>query len=256
MFQLFQKPTRLLLSALFCAGLAACSTTGTGDSAEIYDPMEGFNRGVFAFNEAVDDVLIEPVARGYRYVTPQPVRTGVTNFLRNLRSPLIVANQLLQGDIGGTGEGIARFAINSTVGVVGLIDVAAMAGMPYEPEDFGQTLGVWGAGHGFYVVLPLMGPSSLRDAVGMAVDSYADPLRIYLFNTDNEGWHYARIGLSALDQRTELLDALEDLQKNSLDYYAALRSAYVQRREAQVSDQGTGSLSAGPAIPDYDEGAE
>lgn len=245
---------KLLLTGLVAVSLAACSTVPHDDQdiAEIYDPMEGVNRGIFAFNDAVDTVFLEPVARGYRFIAPQPVRTGVRNFLRNLRSPVQVANQTLQGDFGGAANDVGRFVVNSTAGVLGLIDVGDMIGLPYEQEDFGQTLGVWGLGHGPYMVLPLLGPSSMRDATGMMVDSYADPLRIYLYNTHQEEWHYARLGLTILSTREELLDVLDDLQKNSFDYYAAMRSTYVQRREALVRDQNPENASA-PAIPDFDD---
>jgi phospholipid-binding lipoprotein MlaA len=243
---------------LACAvGLSACAstsqTTASADGeVEVYDPMEGMNRGMFAFNEAVDNVLLEPVARGYRAVVPKPLRSGLRNFLNNLRSPIVFANQVLQGDLPGAGNALARVAINTTVGVGGLFDVAAAGGIKDEPEDFGQTLAVWGVGHGPYMVLPLLGPSSLRDGTGMLVDSFADPVRLYLFNTGRESVHYVRIGLSALDKREELLDVLDDLQKNSFDYYAAMRSAYIQRREAMVNDQDPSTASA-PAIPDYDD---
>lgn len=247
------KLSKLLMAGVFTLSLAGCSTTNTASlDQEVYDPMEGYNRAMFAFNDAVDTIFLEPVARGYRFVAPQPVRTGVRNFLRNLRSPIQVANQTLQGDLSGAGRDVVRFALNSTAGVLGLIDIAAMAGLEYEYEDFGQTLGVWGLGHGPYVVLPIMGPSSMRDATGLLVDAYADPLRIYLYNTHNEGWHYARLGLTALSTREELLDVLDDLQKNSFDYYAAMRSTYIQRRDALVRDEDP-ELAADPSIPDFDE---
>ena len=247
------KFSKILMAGVFTLSLAGCSTTNTASlDSEVYDPMEGYNRAVFAFNDAVDTIFLEPVARGYRFVAPQPVRTGVRNFLRNLRSPIQVANQTLQGDLSGAGRDVVRFALNSTAGVLGLVDIAAMAGLEYEYEDFGQTLGVWGLGHGPYMVLPIMGPSSMRDATGLLVDAYADPLRIYLYNTHNEGWHYARLGLTALSTREELLDVLDDLQKNSFDYYAAMRSTYIQRRDALVRDEDP-ELAAAPAIPDFDE---
>lgn len=252
------KGFRIFIMAMACTiGLSACAstsqTTASADGeVDVYDPMEGMNRGMFAFNDAVDDILLKPVAKGYRAVVPKPVRSGLRNFLNNLRSPIVFANQVLQGDIPGAGNALARVAINTTVGVGGLFDVAAAGGIKDEPEDFGQTLAVWGVGHGPYMVLPLLGPSSLRDGTGMLVDSFADPVRLYLFNTGRESVHYVRIGLSALDKREELLDVLEDLEKNSFDYYAAMRSAYIQRREALVNDQDP-STTVSPAIPDYDE---
>lgn len=252
--------SRIVMIGALVAGLALAGCAGgpqpnvesADGETEVYDPAEGFNRGVFAFNDAIDDILLEPVARGYRYITPKPVRTGLRNFLNNLRSPLVFANQVLQGDMPGAGNALARAAINTTVGVGGLFDVAAAGGIKDEPEDFGQTLAVWGVGHGPYMVLPLFGPSSMRDGTGLLVDTLADPLRIYLFNTDQEAWHWVRVGASGLDKREELLDVMEDLEKNSFDYYAAMRSAYIQRREALVRDQDPSAMAA-PAIPDYDE---
>lgn len=252
------KAFRIFIMTAVCAvGLSACAstsqTTASADGeVEVYDPMENMNRGVFAFNDAVDDAFLKPVAKGYRAVVPKPIRSGMRNFLNNLRSPIVFANQVLQGDLPGAGNALARAAINTTVGVGGLFDVAATGGIKDEPEDFGQTLAVWGVGHGPYMVIPLLGPSSLRDGTGMLVDSFADPVRLYLFNTGRESVHYVRIGLSALDKREELLDVLEDLEKNSFDYYAAMRSAYIQRRDAMVNDQDP-ETAAAPAIPDYDD---
>lgn len=239
------------LAALCALTLSSCATqSGRIADNSMPDPLEGYNRAMFGFNDAVDRNVMEPVARGYRYVTPRPVRKGVSNFLKNLKSPVNIANQLLQGDLDGAGNDFVRFAVNTTIGLGGLIDVAGDYGYKYEQEDFGQTLGKWGVGHGAYFVIPLLGPSSLRDATGMLVDSFADPLNIYLYNTDREEWVYARWGVSFLSAREELLEAVSDLRKHSLDYYASARSAYAQRRAALLNDQKPDSSDA-PAIPDY-----
>ncbi len=254
--QSFRALTNFSLMLACALALASCATSGnrpntrTADASGIEDPMEGYNRFMFKVNDAVDRAVFEPVARGYRYVAPKPVRKGVSNFLKNLKSPVNIANQLLQGDLEGAGNDFVRFAVNTTVGIGGLIDVAGENGYKYEQEDFGQTLASWGVGHGAYFVIPLLGPSSLRDATGMLVDSFADPLNIYLYNTDHEEWVYARWGLTFLSAREELLDAVSDLRKHSLDYYASTRSAYAQRREALVKDQKPDS-GASPSIPDY-----
>ncbi len=246
--------SKLLQISVCCLALAACSSTAAETTTEngIYDPFESYNRGVFAVNDALDQAILRPVAKGYKAAVPEPARKGVHNFLLNLRSPVNFANDVLQGDLSGAGKTAARAVINTTVGVGGLFDVAGYEGMEYEHEDFGQTLGVWGVGHGPYVVIPLMGPSSLRDSTGLLVDSFADPLRIYLFNIEKEGWHYARVGMTALDTRTELLDTLDDLRSNSYDYYAAMRSSYYQYREALVNDHDASKYDA-PEIPDYDD---
>lgn len=240
--------------SLFAAGCASTSQPSeavyVGDE-QIHDPMEGLNRGVFAVNEAVDKAVLEPVARGYRYITPKPVRQGVRNFLRNLKSPIIMGNQLLQGDLEGFGNATARLVINTLLGVGGIFDIADWGGIEYEPEDFGQTLAVWGVGNGPYVVIPLLGPSTVRDGTGMLVDTFVDPVRIYMFNHDLEWLHYTRIGVSAIDQREEMLEIIDDLRANSFDYYAAIRSAYYQRRQALVSDMDPTSANT-VDIPDYE----
>ncbi len=234
---------------------SGCASTGANQEVvggeTIYDPLEGGNRVMLSINEGIDKAVLEPVARGYRYVAPKPVRNSVRNFLRNLRSPVIMGNQLLQGDLEGFGNATGRLIINTLLGVGGLFDVADMGGIPYESEDFGQTLATWGVGHGPYVVIPIIGPSSLRDGTGMLVDSFADPVRIYMFNHDLEWLHYTRLGVTVLDAREEMLDVIDDLRRNSFDYYAAIRSAYYQRRSALVQDMDP-STSAGPDIPDYE----
>jgi phospholipid-binding lipoprotein MlaA len=228
--------------------LGACSTASS--QSDVSDPLEGFNRGVLKFNTAVDNVAIKPVAKAYRAVVPQPARTGVRNALRNLKTPQLLANDLLQGDLTGAANTTTRFVANTLFGLGGFIDIAGAEGVKYEEEDFGQTLGFWGVGHGAYVMLPLMGPSSLRDATGTLVDTYSDPIRLWSRNTDNEEVYYSRVGIATIDKREELLDVLDDLQKNSVDYYTALKSSYIQRRAALVTDEGRGATDLDlPDIP-------
>jgi phospholipid-binding lipoprotein MlaA len=235
--------------------LSACSTASTEYSEDgevsISDPFEGANRAIFSFNNVVDDAVIHPVVKGYRAVVPKPARSGLRNFLRNLKSPVLLANQTLQGDMEGAGNVVMRATINTLVGAGGLFDVAGKEGIPYEQEDFGQTLGVWGVGHGPYIVVPVLGPSSLRDYAGYFVDAYADPLRWYLFNTDQEAWYYAKVGADYLDLRESLLDTLEDIERSSIDYYAAVRSIYYQQRKALTEDRAASPEEASSAMPDY-----
>lgn len=245
----------LALCAFLALGLSACAKSAdpeTGMKAEISDPIEPVNRAIFAFNNVLDVILVEPAAKIYNAVFPGFVRDGVQNFMRNLRAPLIIANDLLQGDIGGAGTATARFVINSTAGIGGLVDVAAMQGLSHNPEDFGQTLAVWGLGEGMYLVLPVFGPSSLRDAGGMAVDAYADPLRIWTFNEGREWIYYTRNLVEGFDNRARLVSAVGDLRRNSLDYYAAVRSAYAQRRGSLVRDENSNGAATTASIPDYD----
>lgn len=247
----------VLLCAFVLAGTAGCSSARSElQSGHVYDPIEPFNRGVFAFNDALDRALIEPAAKVYNATTPDFFRAGVQNFMRNLRSPLIVANNVLQGDFKGAGVATARFVINTVGGIGGLFDMAADHGLPYEPEDFGQTLAVWGLGEGFYLVLPVVGPSSLRDTAGMAVDSFADPVRLYAFNRDEEWIYYTRGAVESLDNRARLVNAVRDMRRNSLDYYAAVRSAYTQKRRSLVRDKEPAAAAAQEkkAVQYYDEG--
>ncbi len=245
---------KILAVASVCLLLGACSTTGESQGT-LSDPFESSNRAVFAFNKAVDKVVIHPVVKGYRAVVPEPGRRGVRNALRNLRSPVTLVNEILQGDVDGAGKVALRAVVNTLIGVGGLFDVAGMEGYTYEQEDFGQTLGVWGVGHGPYLVLPILGPSSTRDYSGYLVDSFADPLRWYLFNTNNEGWYYAKVGVEYLDLRESLMDVLNELESSSIDYYAAVRSTYYQRREALVRDE-MATAGEGMSIPDYDRGEQ
>lgn len=248
--KLSQKTVVLLLCLFLSFGATGCAKHDAQyNAAGVYDPIEPFNRGVFAFNNVLDKIIIEPVATVYNTIVPDFVRDAVQNFMRNLKSPLIIANNLLQGNIGGAGAATARFIINTTAGIGGLVDVASAQGFSYVPEDFGQTLATWGFGDGFYLVLPVLGPSSLRDTAGLAGDYLADPVRIYAHNTDNDWIYYTRNVVEAVDTRSRLLKSIRDLRRNSIDYYAAMRSAYSQKRHALIKNQDPEKMD----IPAYDE---
>ncbi|MEA1673856.1 VacJ family lipoprotein [Nitrospirillum sp. BR 11163] len=215
------------------------------------DPLEGVNRAIFWFNEGVDTVLLRPAAKVYRTVMPDFAQTGIRNVLWNLRSPLTLANKLLQGDWEGAGVATERFLINSTIGLGGLIDVAGDHGLAYEYESFDQTLAVWGVPEGFYLVLPVLGPSTLRDAVGFGVEAYGDPVSRYLSNTHDDWASYTRAGVYAVDLRAQYLDVLDDMKRNSVDYYATMRSLYRQRQNNYIRN-GKVDPDQFPSIPDYD----
>ncbi|MEQ8369750.1 MAG: VacJ family lipoprotein [Alphaproteobacteria bacterium] len=216
-------------------GSAAGDLEGGDDSLAIADPLEPINRGIFAFNQALDTAVIAPAARLYREL-PDPARKGVSNFLAHLRSPVILINDLLQGEFERAGVTLSRFAIN-TVAFLGLFDAASDIGLEAHDEDFGQTLAVWGVGDGLYLVLPVFGPSTPRDAVGLAVDGlWLDSLNLYLRNTDQSEWVYARGGAVAIDSRSQVLDDVDELKRASTDFYATIRSLYVQRRMAQINN--------------------
>ena len=256
--KLLSKPLfTLFVIALSSTVLSSCSSTKNdglyNGGVVVYDPMEEQNRQIMAFNQSFHNAITNPVLRGYRTITPQPARSGIRNFLRNLKSPMIFVNQVLQGDISGARDVVLRAAINSSIGVGGIFDVAGYEGIEYEPEDFGQTLAVWGVGHGPYTVLPFIGPSSLRDYSGYLVDALADPLRLYLFNNDQKLLYTAKFSAEHLDLRDSLMDTLAELEASSIDYYAAVRSTYYQHREALIKDQKGTAQSSIPAIPYYED---
>ncbi|SEK89751.1 MlaA family lipoprotein [Halomonas daqiaonensis] len=219
---------------------AGCATSGEVQERNPDDPWEGFNRKVFAFNDVLDRYALKPVARGYRFITPAPVETGVGNFFANLGEPRTALNSLLQGKPGNAGIATGRFLINTTVGIGGLWDFATHMEITGREEDFGQTLGVWGVGEGAYLVLPLLGPSTVRDTAGLPADRYTYPTT---YVEDDE----VRLGLTALrviDTRAGLLDQEAMIRG---DRYSFIRDAYLQQRRFEVSD---GELGADPFASD------
>ncbi len=246
MFATRKRISKACLSLAALLALGACSSSSDTSGSGIYDPFEETNRAVHSFNQGFDEVITDPVITGYRTVVPQEGRKAVLNFVRNLRAPLNLGNEILQGDFEGAGNVVFRTVVNTLTGFGGLIDVAANEGYSYESEDFGQTLGVWGFGHGPYFVVPVLGPSSARDSIGFLADAYADPLSRYLDNTDRDGWAYARTGVQILAVRDSVHDVLKELQASSIDYYATLRSSYYQNRAAEVND----NQAADQRIPD------
>ncbi|MEO6078820.1 MAG: VacJ family lipoprotein [Steroidobacteraceae bacterium] len=223
--------TRVFVLGLALAGLLpACATLPPGER-DSRDRFERTNRAIYRFNDALDRGIAKPVAKGYVKAIPAPVRTGVGNFFRNLTYPTVIVNDLLQLKVKGFAADTARLVVNSTIGIAGLFDPASQLGLPAGDEDFGQTLGRWGMPAGPYVMLPLFGPSSVRDTAGFVADQFTDPKN---YINDN----YVAIGLtgvSLVDGRAELLTT-EDVLNRSFDRYAFIRSAYLQRREYQVKD--------------------
>jgi phospholipid-binding lipoprotein MlaA len=204
---------------------------------EVNDPLEPVNRAIFRFNEVVQDAVLGPVAHAYNDHVPATVRLGVSNFLTNLSSPIYFVNNVLQGDITGALQVFVRFLVNSTVGIGGIADVVSEVDGKPRKEDFGQTLGVWGMGEGFYLVLPIFGPSNPRDAVGkFLVDPYFNPFGMWVSNTDRTNVEYSEMALSGVDEYAGVIDELEQIQKTSVDYYAAIRSLYRQKRKAEISN--------------------
>ena len=214
---------------------------------EIYDPLEGINRAVFGFNNVADRVILEPVAKGYKKLPP-PIQSGVGNFINNLKLPLAAVNQLLQGQGKNAAESTGRFLVNSTIGILGLVDVADNIGLEQKEEDFGQTLATWGVGDGFYIVLPLFGPSNVRDTTGMFMTMMTDPINAYAVN-QGEAWAIPmRTAANAIDQRSQIIDEVNALRNNSVDYYAAVRSSYYQNRKAAILNTDDDVLTPLPLI--------
>lgn len=221
---------RIALTAALVAAAGTLSGCATGTNPQ--DPYEGFNRGVYKFNDTIDRAALKPVATAYKKVLPSFVQTGVSNFFGNLSDVWSAANNLLQGKGEAGMSDITRVGINSTFGLLGLIDFASPAGLQKHNEDFGQTLGYWGLNPGPFLMLPLLGPSTVRDTVALPVDfngdpwSYMDPVRARNIGT----------GIRLVDKRASLLDASNMLEDAALDPYQFLRDGYLQQRESRVHD--------------------
>lgn len=240
------KQSNMNLRAVLAATAAATVLAGCATSGNPKDPIEGYNRAMFSFNETVDKAVIKPVAQGYNYVTPQPVQTGVSNFFGNLADIWTSVNNLLQGKPGDALSDAGRVLINSTVGILGLFDVATPMGLEKHEEDFGQTLGRWGVGDGAYVVLPILGPRTVRDTVGLAADIYTDPVR----DADaHRGYRNTAIALRAIDTRADLLKAEDALEAAALDKYAYVRDAYLQHRRSAIYDGNPPRQADDAALP-------
>jgi phospholipid-binding lipoprotein MlaA len=219
-----------LVLALLLAGAAGCATTNNGGDAR--DPLEGFNRAMYSFNDGFDQAIGKPVASAYRDVLPGPVRTGVRNFFGNIADLWIGVNNLLQGKPMDAISDWARFVFNSTFGLFGFIDIASDAGIEKHDEDFGQTFGRWGAGDGAYIVWPFLGSSGVRDSVGLIFDFTVDPL----LQHEPVASRNVMTVLRATGKRADLLDASRILEEAALDKYVFQRDAYLQRRRSLIYD--------------------
>jgi len=230
------------IAALFLMTLLFSGCASTNNNPE--DPYEGYNRAMFTFNEKVDKVVLKPVAKTYKKVTPSVVQTGVGNFFGNISDVWICANNLMQGKGEDAANDFSRVMINTTIGVLGIFDVASEAGIPKHNEDFGQTLGKWGVGPGPYIVLPFFGPSTARDTVALPLDLYTDPWgHVYPVRYRNAG-----TAVRIVHKRATLLDAEKLVKGAALDRYQFMRDAYLQRRQSLINDNGkTGDL------PQYEE---
>lgn len=233
-----------LLAAL---SLSACASTQAVDLNA--DPYEGFNRQMFAFNDGLDKAVLEPVAKGYRAVTNEPVRTGVSNFVSNVGEPVTFANEVLQGKLPQAAGTVGRFVINTTIGLAGIFNPAGAFGIERTNEDFGQTLGVWGIASGPYLVLPFLGSTSPRDLVGKPVDTALDPLNYAQFDGDTE----TRIGilvLKGLSGREAAIEAIDGVRQQ-IDPYTTARRFYVRNRAVEIGNP-VPDAEKNEEVPDYE----
>lgn len=196
------------------------------------DPWQPFNRAVFKFNTDFDNAFLKPAAQGYRFVTPEPVDEGITNFFNNVADATSAVNNVLQFKLSRAGSDVGRVFINTTVGIVGFFDVASNVGLPSYKEDFGQTLGYWGFGAGPFVMIPILGPSSVRDTFGLAGDIVLDPF----FSLEEDEIYWGFVTLRVIDRRADLLAAGDLVDEVAIDPYTFLRDAYLQRRRNLVHD--------------------
>jgi len=233
-----------VVSALLLLTICGCATVPRDPVALAtyranHDPLEPMNRKVFAFNQGVDKVIIKPVAKAYVKVIPSHGRDGIRNFIKNLNEPVVFTNNLLQGEFKRAGTTACRFIINSTVGIVGIMDFAGRHGMERQIGDFGQTLFVWGVHDGPYLVIPVFGPTTPRDGIGAGVDIFMDPfLYVARHNHYRTAITDTKLILGGVDLRARNLDVLDEVQRESVDFYAAMRSLYRQNRSAELRHGG------------------
>ena len=232
-----------IVKALFVAVLGSVIFSGCAYVEEdfVNDPLEEVNRSIFDFNNELDNSVFEPVAQAYVENTPDTLRFAIHNLVKFFKTPVVFVNNILQGNLNGAGNTLSRFLVNGITGFAGMADVADDSGVPHVNEDFGQTLAVWGLGEGPYLVLPILGPTNVRDGLGKFVDSFLDPFSAVV---DEPAVKWSRRVAAGVDTRAGLLDVLDDLERTSLDYYAAIRSLYRQRRSDEITNgQGDAPLS-------------
>lgn len=226
---------RGLFAALMVSTAALCAPATAFAQEDVYDPWEGFNRRMFAVHEVIDQNVLEPIAEGYRAVTPQPVRGSVTNFLRNLKAPVVFANDVLQGEPERAATTFARFGLNTTAGVLGIFDPATSVGLERHDEDFGQTLAVWGVPSGPYLWVPVLGPTTLRDGTGRVVDNAFDPMNYAEFDGDDT-FRATRGVATGVSAREAVLEAVDDVRQNSVDPYVTFRTTYGLWRHSAIQN--------------------
>tara|TARA_B100000925_G_scaffold10883_1_gene7770 strand:- start:781 stop:1578 length:798 start_codon:yes stop_codon:yes gene_type:complete len=249
---MFKKLTILIFATFLIAFNANAGSDGEltlnkNDQKEIKDCFKKLNRATFAFNKSLDRAVIKPIAKSYRKL-PDSIQKGTSNVVNNLSNLITIPNNVLQGDIKLAFINTGRLVVNSTIGILGTIDVANKMGFPkYEREDYGQTLGTWGVGPGCYIVLPVLGPSNLRDTAGSFVNIFGgDPWYNASVHGNNEflneNIYLTSKALSGIDFRAENIESIDNLEKNSLDFYASVKSLYAQDRENKIKNSQRGSI--------------
>jgi phospholipid-binding lipoprotein MlaA len=241
----------MAVGGMLAAPLAAAQQPAAPPAAQVADegtddPWENTNRAIFSFNQGVDHAVLLPVATAYRAALPQPVRDVVHDFLQNLNSPIIFANDVLQGQVGLASDTFGRFVVNTTLGFGGIADVATKAGIPYHTNDLGITLATWGIASGPYLMLPVLGPSNPRDLVGDIGDGFGDPGNIVASDYHRLWASFARAVTAGIDERSRNIENLAEIERTSLDYYATIRSLARQRRAAQIRHQKEDVPNAAP----------
>jgi phospholipid-binding lipoprotein MlaA len=244
----FYRWTRIGSAFFGALMLGACASATSDGASDDGDPLEPVNRAIFAVNDVLDQVVLRPVSYVYKEGVPDPIRDVVRNFLRWLKSPVILANDLMQGDLDHAKVTSARFLVNGAM--LGIVDAADGLGLPYREEDFGQTLGVYGVQEGAFLMLPLLGPSTVRDTAGLMVDYFIDPF-LYLGERDfRRPFGIGRRVVRAVDFRAENFDRIDDLRSDSIDFYAKVRTIYRQQRKAAVNN---GIIPIDESTPDLSE---
>ena len=234
--------TKYCLIVILACMASGCSTSSNKlNNNVVDDPLESINRVTFAFNEAVDEAILAPVAKGYRALFPKPIRKGISNFMSNLSQPWGAANSAFQGNFKNAGTAVGRFLINSTIGILGFFDVATDMGLEETKEDFGQTLGVAGVSSGPYLVIPLLGPSNTRDVVGRIAGYFGDPVTFAMRQENHDSWIWIGTAIKGISYREENLERIDNLRMSSVDFYATVRSLYEQRRERLIQNESADS---------------
>lgn len=254
---IIKRHTLLALSFVALIALSGCSSmpkskAEQAEAASVNDPIEPLNRAIFDVNDFLDRLLIRPMAELYRVTVPPPLRDRIASILKNMAEPVIMANNLLQGRASDAGTTLGRFVVNTTLGVGGMFEVASDYGLQRQTGDFGQTLHAWGAGTGPYIVLPLFGPSNVRDAIGLGVDTVMSPWKYivaYGDSTTEDSFMIADTTASALSRREANIEGYDALREGSVDFYAQMRSVYRQYRAKQL---GVTLNSEAPVFEDYD----